>query len=81
MVFDTHSVDLSFDPVEIASLKTDSSPEIKPVEWDGAAPGGHHRKGTLIFRSIPVETASLVLTLRDVAGVPERIFVWNPAGE
>ncbi len=81
LVFDTHSVDLSFDPVAISTLQLDNNLEIRPEKWDGAAPGGHHRSGKLIFKSIPQETKSLKLTLRNVAGVPERNFVWDLTSE
>jgi hypothetical protein len=81
IVFDTHSVDLSFDPAAISTLELDKNFELRPEKWDGAGPGGHHRSGTLIFKSIPHETKSLKLTIRNVAGVPERTFVWNLVSE
>ena len=81
ITFDTHSVDLSFDPAAISTLKLDNNLVIRPEEWDGAGPGGHHRSGILIFKSIPKETKLLKLTLRNVAGVPERTFVWNLASD
>ncbi len=81
IVFDTHSVDLSFDLTAISTLELDNGFVIRPEKWDGAAPGGHHRSGTLIFKSIPKETKLLKLTLRNVAGVPERTFVWNLTSE
>jgi len=81
IVFDTHSVDLSFDPVVISTLEVDNSLVLNPEKWDGAAPGGHHRSGTLIFKSIPKGTKLLKLTLRNVADVLERTFVWNLISE
>ncbi|MEN8232824.1 MAG: YHS domain-containing protein [Thermodesulfobacteriota bacterium] len=81
LTFDTHSVDLSFDPIAISTLELDNNIALRPEKWDGAAPGGHHRSGTLIFKSIPKETKSLKLTLRNVAGVPERTFIWNLTSE
>jgi YHS domain-containing protein len=81
ITFDTHSVDLSFDPAAITSLELDNSFVLRPEEWDGAGPGGHHRSGILVFKKIPKETKTLKLTLRNVAGVPERIFVWNLTSE
>ena len=81
IVFDTHSVDLSFDLTAISTLELDNGFVLRPEKWDGAAPGGHHRSGTLIFKSIPKETKLLKLTLRNVAGVPERTFVWNLTSE
>ena len=81
VTFDTHSVDLSFDPVAISTLELDNNLVMSPEEWDGAGPGGHHRSGVLVFKSIPRETKLLKLTLRNIAGVPERTFVWNLASE
>jgi YHS domain-containing protein len=81
ITFDTHSVDLSFDPVEIAILEFGHGVLVRPDKWDGAAAGGHHRSGLLIFKSIPKDTKTLKLILRDVAGVPERTFVWNLTSE
>jgi YHS domain-containing protein len=81
IVFDTHSVDLSFDPVAISTLEFGHGVVVRPDKWEGAAPGGHHRSGILVFKNIPKETKTLKLTLRNVAGVPERIFVWNLTSE
>jgi len=74
-------VDLSFDLTAISTLELDNNFVLRPEKWDGAAPGGHHRSGTLIFKGISKETKSLKLTLRNVAGVPERTFVWDLAPE
>jgi YHS domain-containing protein len=81
IVFDTHSVDLSFDPAAISTLELDNNFVLRPEKWDGAGPGGHHRSGTLIFSSISKETKSLKLILRNIAGVPERTFLWNLTSE
>jgi YHS domain-containing protein len=81
ITFDTHSVDLSFDLIAISSLELDDNLVLRPVKWDGAAPGGHHRSGVLVFKSIPKETKFLKLTLENVAGVPERTFVWGLTSE
>lgn len=50
VVFDTHSVDLGFDVAANARLTVGGSAWTAPT-WAGAAPGGHHREGTLRFRS------------------------------
>lgn len=77
ITFDTHSVDLSFDPAEIAILEFGHGVLVRPDKWDGTAAGGHHRSGLIIFKSIPKDTNTLKLILRDVAGVPERTFTWD----
>ena len=82
---DTHAVDLDgFDLKQLAVLRVDGR-EIQPAGWD-APKGGHHRSGTLSFPAtgsdgrplITADTRSIELLIRDVAGVPERVFVWRP---
>jgi hypothetical protein len=86
IVMDTHAVDLDgYDLKQLVTLRVDSGREVQPASWD-APKGGHHRSGRLTF---PVTTAdgapligpgarSIELVIRDVAGVPERIFRWTP---
>jgi hypothetical protein len=81
ITFNTHSVDLSFDPASIATLEFGHGVIVRPDKWDGAAAGGHHRSGTLVFDAIPKDAKTLKLILRDVAGVPERIFIWDLPSE
>lgn len=79
VVFDTHSVDLGFDPVAISLLRDDAGREYPATEWQGDGPGGHHRSGTLRFK-VPDEVSdSVEVVIRNVAGVPERVFRWNLA--
>jgi hypothetical protein len=82
VILDTHSVDLSMDLAELATLTDGDGREVHAMLWD-AARGGHHVSGTLSF---PVTTAGgekllvgasqLTLIIRDV-GVAERRFVWQ----
>lgn len=85
VAMDTHSVDLDqYDLGQLASLRVDGGPEVRPLGWD-APRGGHHRSGTLTFPStladgsplITAETRVIELVIRDVAGVPERRFRWT----
>lgn len=79
----THSVDL--DNVDLSSLATLKTPQgdLAPSAWE-APKGGHHRSGQLSFPStLPdgtptVSGGPLDLVIRDVAGVPERSFAWQP---
>ncbi len=73
----THSGDLSQDLVSVSTLKDDNGREYRPVDWQGAPPGGHHRTGVLEFPALNGNTKSVTLVIRDVANVPERIFKWN----
>jgi hypothetical protein len=86
IAMDTHSVPLDgYDLRQLAVLRTGQGVEVTPSGWDAPA-GGHHRKGTLTFPTTtgdgqPVFTAAtreVVLVIRDVAGVPERTFRWQP---
>lgn len=85
VAMDTHSVDLdSYDLRTLAVLRTDQGTEAQPTSWD-AAKGGHHREGTLTFPAttadgkplLAPETRSFALTIRGIAGVPERTFRWT----
>lgn len=85
VALDTHSVDLDgYDLSRLAVLRTDQGVELKPTGWD-AAKGGHHREGKLTFPATTADgkpvlgpgTRTVVLVIRDVAGVPERVFQWS----
>ena len=85
IALNTHAVDLDgFDLAQLAVLRVDGR-EIQPQGWN-APKGGHHRSGALSFPVtgsdgrplITANTRSIELVIRDVAGVPERIFVWRP---
>lgn len=79
VVFDTHSVDLGFDPVALSLLRDGAGREYPALKWQGDGPGGHHRSGTLQFK-VPDQAGDAVeVVIRDVAGVPERVFRWNLA--
>ncbi|HSJ57728.1 MAG TPA: hypothetical protein VLC95_11140 [Anaerolineae bacterium] len=75
--FNTHSVDLGFDPAEISVLRCDRGDEFQALAWDGAGPGGHHRSGVLTFAALDHPVSSVELVVRDVAQVPERLFRWD----
>lgn len=73
----THSEDLNFDLVAISTLKDDQGHEYQPLNWRGSSPGGHHRSGVLEFVAISDESKSITLLLKNIAGVPERVFKWE----
>jgi hypothetical protein len=77
VVFNTHSVDLGFDPVATSVLRDDAGREYPAMEWQGDGPGGHHRSGTLRFKVPDEASDSVEVVIRDVAGVPERVFRWD----
>jgi len=77
----THSVDLSMDLAQLATLSTDAGFTVQASKWD-AAPGGHHVSGKLLFPSMQdtkyiLEGASkLTLTIINVDAT-SRIFEWK----
>ena len=73
----THSVELDQDMTKIAVLTDNQGKEYKPVAWDGAAPGGHHREGVLVFKAVSPMPRSVELTIKDIGGIPERSFKWD----
>ncbi len=73
----THSVALSQDLKTVSVLETDSGSVLRPEQWEGSGPGGHHRRGVLYFSALPSDTGEVTLTIKDIAGVPERTFRWK----
>ena len=73
----SHSGDLSQDIVAVSTLKDNQGREYRPTNWQGSPPGGHHRKGVLEFPALDGAPVSITLVIRQIANVPERIFVWT----
>jgi hypothetical protein len=76
----THSIDLSMDLAQLATLTTDTGLTVQASKWD-ATPGGHHVPGKLIFpasqdgKSILDGAGKLTLTIVNVDS-PSRVFEW-----
>ena len=76
----THSVDLSMDLAQLATLTTDAGVSLQAGKWD-ATPGGHHVEGKLIFpatqdgKSVLDGAGKLTLTIVNV-DAPTRVFEW-----
>lgn len=77
IAFDTHSVELDQDLMQIATLMDDKGNVYKPTTWEGAGPGGHHREGILVFNIVNPIPQSVELKIKDAGGIPERLFKWN----
>lgn len=77
VVFDTHSGSLDDDPTQIAVLMDDNGNTYKPIAWEGPGPGGHHREGALVFNPVYPTPAYVELKIKNVGGIPERLFRWN----
>ena len=73
----THSVPLDYDLVAVSLLKDDQGHKYPASAWKGSPAGGHHRSGVLEFPAIAKDTKSITLSLKDIAGVPERTFEWK----
>lgn len=73
----THVSPLVQDLAVVAVLTDGHGHDERPTRWEGDPPGGHHRKGVLLFAPISPPPASVTLTLRDIGSVPERSFTWT----
>ena len=78
--FNTHVTPITQDMVAVASLSGDKGTGERPAAWEGDPPGGHHRKGVLVFKPINPSPTTLTLHIREVGGVADRTFTWNPGG-
>ena len=77
VVLDTHTQDLSDDLVASAILADDRGNQFKPLAWDGAPPGGHHRSGVLKFGAIDPQPAALELRITRPGEAKARTFRWR----
>lgn len=79
--FNTHVMEISEDMVAVASLSDGKGAVERPTAWDGDPPGGHHRKGVLVFKPIKPMPAAVTLHIREVGGVADRAFSWTLANQ
>ena len=79
IVIDTHSVELNDDMMKAVVLRDDSGMEFTPSAWEGPGAGGHHREGKIKFAPLTMNTQALTLVVKNVAGVPERLYTWELA--
>ena len=75
IVLNTHSVNLDYDMTDITVL-VDNDKEYKPLRWEGAPAGGHHREGLLIFAPITPYPQYLEMIIKNI-GATERLFSWS----
>lgn len=75
VVMSTHSVELDQDMLRVAVLIDNLGKEYKPLGWEGAEPGGHHREGTLVFAPINPYPQDLTLIIKGIGG-KDRTFSW-----
>lgn len=81
VVLDTHSVDLSMDLTQLATLRADTGAEVNASAWPVGS--GHHVEGILSFpartadgKSLLEGATKLTLVVKNV-DVPERVFEWE----
>jgi hypothetical protein len=77
IVLETHTGDLGDDLLKTSVLVTDNDVRLRPLEWHGDPPGGHHRKGVLVFQAVKPAPATIELQItRPDEGAP-RAFRWQ----
>jgi len=59
----THVTPLDQDLLQSARLTDANGHEERPSAWQGDPPGGHHRKGVLVFKPIVPAPASVTLKI------------------
>lgn len=77
----THVAPITQDLAKVAVLGDGLGHEEKPTAWQGDPPGGHHRKGVLVFKPMRPMPKSINLKIRDVGGIAERTFSWSMSGK
>jgi hypothetical protein len=77
IVFDTHSQALTDDLSKTARLVGDGGISYAPAAWQGDAPGGHHREGTLRFDGVAPAPAYLELHIQRAGEKVPRVFRWQ----
>lgn len=78
VVLDTHEVELDqYRFEDITVLRDQAGKEHKP-QLASSKGSGHHREATVEFKDVQLEGADYVeLVIKDVAGVPERVFKFD----
>jgi len=76
IILNTHSLELTQDMTQVVVLVGEQGKEYKPIRWEGAEPGGHHREGILIFKSIIPMPKSIELKILGIDALV-RSFIWS----
>lgn len=77
VVMVTHSGSLGDDLAKEAVLVADGSAPRPATGWQGSAPGGHHRKGTLSFQAPSPTPAAIELRIQRPGEKSARVFRWQ----
>ncbi len=77
VVLDTHSGSLDEDMLASAILIDGTGKQYRPIRWDGAPPGGHHREGVLVFSALKPTPRTVEIKIKDISDILQRSFKWN----
>ncbi len=75
VTLESHTQSLDDDLAKASVLVADGTP-YTPLSWEGAPPGGHHRKGILHFKANVPQSRSMELQIRLAADAAPRSFKW-----
>jgi hypothetical protein len=76
VTLETHSQPLDDDLVNGATLLADGK-RYRPLSWEGAPPGGHHRKGVLSFAAVTPQPQTVELQIQRPGEASPRVFRWQ----
>lgn len=79
VTLETHIHPLDEDLTRSATLIVDGQTHL-PLKWEGTAPGGHHRKGSLNFGPLAAKYESLELRIQLNGEPAARSFLWTKEG-
>lgn len=77
ITLETHTQALDDDLLVASTLLADGKP-YQALSWEGAPPGGHHRKGVLRFEAVTPQPQAVGLQIRRMGEASPRIFRWQP---
>lgn len=75
VTMESHTQALNDDLAKSSALIADGK-RYAPLAWEGAPPGGHHRKGVLRFKAIIPQPPSVELQIRLAGEATPRSFKW-----
>lgn len=79
VTLETHTRPLGDDPAKISTLIVEGT-KYAPLRWEGAPPGGHHRKGVLHFKAVKPQPHAVELQIRLAGDAAPRNFQWSLNG-
>ena len=73
----THVQPLGDDMVKASALVDAAGKRHEPLAWRGDGPGGHHRKGVLVFAPVEPRPQSIELQIQRSVEPAPRSFKWH----